>query len=118
MAIFGKKKEENKKEETKVVSTPTSSDTDLSWVLKKPRITEKSTISASDNSTYVFTVDQRANKSLVKKAISEIYKVTPVKVNITPIPRKRVFARGKKGVKGGGKKAYVFLKKGDNIQFV
>jgi ribosomal protein L23 len=34
------------------------------------------------------------------------------------IPKKNVFVRGKWGTKGGGKKAYVYLKKGDKIESI
>ncbi|MFT5179925.1 MAG: large subunit ribosomal protein L23 [Candidatus Paceibacteria bacterium] len=122
MALFGKKKEETKEEvETKKVSESSANvfvDKDLSWVIKRPRITEKTTITASDNKTYVFDVDPRATKTLISKAIIEIYKVTPLKVNVAKIPRKPVFSKGKKGMKSVGKKAYVFLKKEDTIEFV
>ncbi len=59
-----------------------------------------------------------AGKAQVSKAVSEIYKVEPVKVNIVKNPSKRVFVRGKKGVKSGVKKAYVYLKKGDKIEVI
>jgi ribosomal protein L23 len=44
-----------------------------------------------------------------------IYKVNPVKIAVVTINSKSVISRrnGKKGTKGGGKKAYVYLKKGD-----
>jgi len=48
--------------------------------------------------------------------------VSPVKVNIAKEPRKMVTRRRRSGTtsgyKTGNKKAYVFLKKGDTIQFV
>ncbi len=91
---------------------------DLSWVLKKPRLTEKAAQAGSDNNVYTFDVDQRANKIQVKKAVQHYYKVTPTKVNIIVTkPSKRTF-RGKTGQAAGSKKAMVFLKKGDTINFV
>jgi ribosomal protein L23 len=50
--------------------------------------------------------------------VKELYKVTPVKVNIINLPAKIVFTRGKSGRKAGVKKAVVYLKKGDKIEFV
>jgi len=44
--------------------------------------------------------------------------VKPEKVRVAAIPAKKVFVRGKKGVKSGGKKAYVYLKKGDKIELI
>lgn len=83
----------------------------------RPRVTEKSTVQGESN-VYTFNVDARANKTEVKRAIKALFKVTPLKVNIIAIPKKNVFIRGKKGVRGGGKKALVYLKKGDKIEFV
>lgn len=94
---------------------------DLSAIVLQPRITEKAAIMASDLNTYVFNVNPSATKTEVKSAIEQIYKVSPVKISITRIPNKMVRvggARRKTGVKGGGKKAYVYLKKGDKIDFV
>ena len=87
-------------------------------IIKKPRITEKSGLQAEMNGVYTFEVMGQANKKSVAKAVKEIYKVTPVKVNIVNLPAKKVFARGKVGRKTGVKKAVVFLKKGDKIEFV
>ena len=133
MGIFGNKKEEKKdvkkvakdssgkkktSKKTKGVAPVKITAEDLSWVLKGPRITEKAAISATDSRTYIFNVDPRATKPLVRQAIFSIYKVTPVKINISSIPYKSVTRKRVKGQKGGGKKAFVFLKEGETIEFV
>jgi large subunit ribosomal protein L23 len=87
-------------------------------IIKKPRITEKSGLQAEGFGVYTFEVTAEANKKNVAKAIKELYKVTPVKVNITHLPMKKIFSRGKNGQKSGVKKAVVYLKKGDKIEFV
>ncbi len=87
-------------------------------IIKKPRITEKSGLKAEQESVYTFEVTTKANKKNVAKAVKELYKVTPVKVNITNLPAKKIFSRGKFGRKTGVKKAVVYLKKGDKIEFV
>jgi len=86
-------------------------------LIKKPRITEKASFHAEQN-VYTFDIEKSANKTEIKKAIFQLYKVKPVKVNILMVPDKRVFSKGKKGVKSGGKKALVFLKKGDKIEII
>ncbi len=86
-------------------------------VIKKPRITEKATIGA-ENGQYIFEVTQDSNKASVAKAIEQMYKVVPVKVNIVRTPAKKVFVRGKVGTKQAVKKAIVFLKKGDKIELI
>ena len=85
-------------------------------LIKGPRITEKSAI-ASEKGIYTFNVAIEANKNEIKKAIKMLYGVSPVKVSITQITAKTVVRRGKEGVKQGGKKAVVHLKKGEKITF-
>ncbi len=103
------KAEIKKKDEKKKVKTHP--------LIKGLRITEKSSL-AADKGRYTFNVDPSANKSEIKKAIKLLYKVEPIKVTITQIAKKIVVRRGKTGVKPGGKKAVVHLKKGDKIEFV
>ena len=87
-------------------------------ILKKnPRITEK-TSKPTSGSVYTFDVASAANKTEIKKAIFEIYKVRPMRVNILNIPKKNIILRGKPGTRGGGKEAIVYLKPGEEIKFV
>lgn len=86
-------------------------------VLMRPYVTEKAAIK-TDDAIYTFIVAPSANKISITKAVEELYKVKPIRVAVLPIPRKNVVVRGKKGVTGGGRKAYVYLKKGDTIEFV
>ena len=81
----------------------------------KPRLTEKGAILA-DTGVYVFEVQQKANKTEVKKEIEKTHKVKVVKVNIAKNPKKKVFVKGRAGIKAGVKKAYVYLKEGDKIE--
>lgn len=87
-----------------------------STILISPRITEKAAY-LGEAGTYTFNVAVHANKKQIAEAIKEIYQVTPRKVTLVAIPRKQVMTRGtnKMGQTAGGKKAYVFLKKGDKI---
>ena len=87
-------------------------------VLKGPRITEKAAIGADKNGVYVFEVTSDATKKSIADSVKGSYKVTPVKVRTANIPEKKVFVRGKRGVKTGGRKAYVYLKKGDKIELI
>lgn len=84
-------------------------------VLKRPRITEKAA-RASEAGQYVFEISNTATKASVAKAVKELYKVTPVSVNVVKTPAKRVVVRGKRGTKSAVRKAYVTLKKGDKIE--
>jgi large subunit ribosomal protein L23 len=96
-------KEDEKKEKTHVL-------------IKGPRVTEKSAIYA-EKGVYTFNVSPKANKNEIKKAVSFVYGVNPVKISITQIAKKTVTRRGITSVKQGGKKAVVHLKKGDKISF-
>lgn len=86
-----------------------------SGVLIRPRITEKANKVVEAN-VHTFEVAPSATKSQVEAAVKAFYKVNPVKINIVKNPAKQIFVRGKKGVKAGVKKAYVYLKKGDKIE--
>ncbi|OHA92812.1 MAG: 50S ribosomal protein L23 [Candidatus Zambryskibacteria bacterium RIFCSPLOWO2_12_FULL_39_45] len=88
---------------------------DLTHILIRPHITEKATISA-ESSVYVFEIDARTTKAIVKKAFVEKYKITPLKIRTVTIPAKQVFVRGKRGTKASYKKAYIYLKKGTKLE--
>ena len=112
-----KTKETTKK--TKEATTTSVVNANIAGVLRNPRITEKAAYAAESN-VYVFNIAVRATKEDVKNAIIAAYKVTPIKVNIVTIKRKAVKSRRirKTHYTSGGKKAYVFLKKGQTIQIV
>lgn len=121
MALFGKKTEEKKKVAKKAATLPVKKAVPSHRILDVigPRITEKATL-ATDNNVYVFNVATAATKETVKEAIKLLYKVDAHKVNIVRIAPRAFMSRmrGRKGQKSGYKKAYVFLKKGDKIEFV
>jgi len=123
MAIFGTKKKADALKSTAEVATTAKASgtpvmrTGLHAVIVGPRITEKAALTAETN-VYVFDVATTATKRTIAEAINMLYKVMPVSVNVINIPRKRVIVRGKKGMKGGGKKAYVYLKAGDKIEII
>lgn len=83
----------------------------------KPRVTEKSGL-LSQQGIYTFDVRVDANSKQIAGAIALAYKVTPVKVNVSAVKSKAMFARNKRGRTISGKKAYVQLKKGDVIEFI
>lgn len=84
-------------------------------ILLRPRITEKASFRLESN-VHTFEVDSKVTKKQVAEAVKVFYKVTPIKVNMVRNPAKKVFVKGKRGVKAGVKKAYVFLKKGDKLE--
>ena len=92
----------------------TIKDPKLAAVVLGPRVTEKAAILAGEGA-YTFNVARTATKIQIKEAIKQIYNISPVRVTVATIPYKKVVRRGSVGKKGGGKKAVVFLKKGDTI---
>ncbi len=87
-------------------------------VLKRPVLTEKSYVLADEQNQYVFEVDRRANKMLVKEAIEARFGVTVTKVRIINMkPKTRQRSLRQRAVrKIGWKKAIVTLAPGDSIQ--
>jgi large subunit ribosomal protein L23 len=83
----------------------------------RPRVTEKSGL-LSQNGVYTFDVRINANTREIAKAITEAYKVTPVRISVAPVKSKAMFVRGKEGKTNAGKKAFVYLKKGETIEFI
>jgi ribosomal protein L23 len=88
-------------------------------VLQNPRITEKATMHSGEG-VYTFDVADSATKRDILKAVRSLYSVSPRKVAIVRVPKKwkRNARTGKRGMQGGGKKAYVYLKKGETITIV
>src|SRR3989344_2216746 len=116
MALFGsKKKKADIVAPVRAASGP-SIVRNLSHVLKHARITEKATMHSADG-VYTFDVAVDATKRDIMQAVHLLYKVTPRKVRVVTVRAKTVRSRrtGQMGVKGGGKKAYVYLKKGETI---
>jgi len=86
-------------------------------VLKRPVVTEKSNYMADVNNAYVFEVDMRANKHLVREAVEEVFDVTVENVRIMKVKGKaRRFGRHI-GRTSDWKKAIVTLAAGDSISF-
>ncbi len=100
------------KKNTKEVAV--KSDVKSHPLIKGARITEKAAMGA-EKGMYTFNVMPEANKNEIKKAIKMLYGVTPTKVSIIQITKKVVMRRGVLGIKQGGKKAVVHLKKGEKI---
>ena len=88
-------------------------------IILAPRITEKGAY-ISQHGVYVFNVATSANKFEISAAIQALYKVTPRKIAVVTVPKKVVQTRGtnRTGQTAGGKKAYVYLKKGETIELI
>lgn len=84
-------------------------------VLRKPLISERS-MSLTEGNKYTFVVDPRANKTEIKRAVEEIFKVKVLKVNTIRVKGKQVRRRNIVGWKPETKKAIVTLRPEDKIE--
>lgn len=129
MAIFGNKKAVTKKAAPKKKEVAKAAPaekkianvvavTGVKDVLVRPRITEKAA-NMTVNHVYTFDIRKNATKKDVADAVKKLYKVDPIKVTTVNTPAKRVRMRTKRGFgkTTAGRKAYVTLKKGQEIQF-
>ncbi len=119
MAIFGSKKTTVKKADAlSGVATQKSPVVNAKTVIVRPRLTEKAA-NLSGANVYTFDIDPRATKLDVIRSVVALYKVTPVKVNVVNVAGKKMALRTRRGMgpRRNKKKAYVYLKKGDTIDF-
>ena len=85
-------------------------------VLRRPLITEKSTILQDGYNKYAFEVDSRANKAQVKTAVEASFNVKVTEVNIIKVKGKRKRFGIRLAQRPSWKKAVVSLRDGDKIQ--
>jgi len=90
---------------------------DAGKIIHTPRITEKAAM-ISANNVYSFLVDPKSNKKEVLTAFETLFGKKPTKVNIVKYSPKTEVKRGVYVKKSGYKKAYIYLKKGDTINFM
>ncbi len=83
-------------------------------VIRKPIITEKSTL-ASEHGAVVFEVAMAANKPQIKEAVEGLFGVKVKAVNTTITKGKAKRFRGQLGKRKDVKKAYVTLEEGNTI---
>jgi len=85
-------------------------------VIKRPIITEQSSMMAANLNQFVFEVDIKANKIQIKQAVESIFDVDVVRVSTLILPLKRA-RRGRKFYQRSPewKKAIVTLPVGQTI---
>jgi len=84
-------------------------------VVRRPLVTEKTSVLQGLRNQFTFEVADSANKVLVKRAIETLFKVKVVAVNMVSMPAKRRRVFGRPGHTPAWKKAVVTLKAGDTI---
>ncbi len=87
-------------------------------IIRRPVVTEKSNIAASELNQYTFAVDGKANKHQIKQAIELAWPdVSVEKVRVVNVPAKRSRRLRRLAVrKPGWKKAIITLTPGDRIE--
>ncbi len=86
-------------------------------VLSSPHVTEKATTLEKENK-YIFKVQTKTNKTEIKRAVEDIYRVDVVGVKIINIPKKRRRLGRQIGWRKGYKKAIIEIKKGQKIEIL
>ena len=85
-------------------------------VIKTVRLTEKGTRQGEKYNQYTVVADRRANKTEIRQAVQELFKVKVTKVNTLNVRGKARRQRtSQAGRAPGWKKAIVTLKDGDKI---
>ncbi|MFH0951704.1 MAG: 50S ribosomal protein L23 [Patescibacteria group bacterium] len=105
----GKEKEADKEKKKSSGRTPTFAP----FVLIRPLVTEKM---STYPGRYAFAVHPDANRSMVKRAINDLYGIKPVKVNISNLSGKKVRYGRSTGRTKSWKKAVVTLPTGKTIE--
>jgi large subunit ribosomal protein L23 len=86
-------------------------------VIKKPLITEKTTVEKDARNVVAFVVDKDANKIEIKESVEKLFKVSVTSVKTVTMAGKVKRVGKNIGKRPNWKKAYVSLKEGSNIDF-
>ncbi len=85
-------------------------------IIKTVRVTEKGTLQSEKLNQYTVVADRRANKTQIRKAVEELFKVKVLEVNTMNVRGKARRQRTRQaGETADWKKALVTLKEGDRI---
>ena len=87
-------------------------------VIRRPLMTEKSTIGREEDNLATFAVDPRANKHDIRKAVESLFDVQVLAVRTMVQPRKKRRVGKNIGTRSEWKKAIVKLAEGQSIEFL
>jgi large subunit ribosomal protein L23 len=87
-------------------------------VLRAPHISEKASFTMKSNSTVVFKVAKNATKPEIKAAVSQLFEVEVRKICTLVVKGKTKRHGHHIGHRKDWKKAYVTLKKGQNLNLI
>jgi large subunit ribosomal protein L23 len=86
-------------------------------VIKKPHVTEKTSLGSDTSNTVALVVDKAANKIEIKQAVEDLFKVKVADVRTVTVAGKVKRAGKSYGKRSNWKKAYVTLQEGQTIDF-
>lgn len=89
----------------------------LFQIIKKPLITEKTSLGKDEHNMVAFVVDRAATKIEIKQAVEKFFKTQVKDVNTVTMAGKRKRFGKREGKRSNWKKAYVTLKEGSNVDF-
>ena len=86
-------------------------------IIKKPHVTEKTSLGSDTNNKVAIVVDKSANKIEIKQAIENLFKVKVASVRTVTVAGKVKRSGKTLGKRSNWKKAYVTLQEGQSIDF-
>jgi len=86
-------------------------------VIRRPLVTEKSTVAREEENIVTFAVDPRASKFDIKNAVESLFEVSVLEVRTMRMPRKKKRLGRFVGYRAEWKKAIVQLAEGQAIEF-
>jgi large subunit ribosomal protein L23 len=90
---------------------------DARQIIRRPVITEKSTIDRETENVVTFSVDPRAGKIEIKQAVEQLFSVKVVEVRTSRVRGKTKRVGRSEGRRPDWKKARVRLAEGESIEF-
>ncbi len=89
---------------------------DIYSVIKKPLVTEKSTIARDEENKYFFEVDRGATKIEIRNAVEKIFKVRVVNIHTINVTGKKKRVGRITGRRRNWKKAVITLAPGSSLE--
>ena len=86
-------------------------------IIRRPVVTEKSSVAREEENIATFAVDPAANKHDIRRAVETLFKVEVEEVRTMRQPRKKKRVGRQIGYRAEWKKAIVKLAEGHSIEF-
>ncbi len=90
---------------------------DIYGIIRRPIVTEKSSIQKEESNKVTFEVNRNANKVEIKQAVQQLFNVTATDIKVMRFKGKKKRVGKVMGTRPDWKKAVVTLKQGDKIEF-